>query len=923
MPLSLNEIRARAERFAREWQNAASERAEAQTFWNEFFDIFGVSRRRVAAFERPVASLFNTGGRGRIDLLWKGRLLVEHKSRGEDLDRAAGQARDYFAGLKDADLPRYVIVSDFARIRLYDLEGPDPEGYVEFPLRELPRRIGLFGFISGYETRSFGRLNPVDVEAARRLGELHDALEDSGYRGHPLQVWMVRLLFCLFADSTGIFETGLFREYIDRRTAEDGSDLGPKLAKLFEVLNTPEAERARTLDEQLAGLRYVNGRLFAERLPIPDFDSRMRGLLLDATRLDWAGISPAIFGSLFQSIKDRQERRRLGEHYTTEANILKALRPLFLDPLREELARARHNSRALQDFHRRLSRIRILDPACGCGNFLVVAYRELRLLELEVLRARYGEDAGLGRGLVQSIVDVDQFSGIEIEEWPAQIAQVAMWLTDHQMNLKVSEEFGQAVIRLPLVKSANIVRGNALAMDWASLLPPGPDSFIVGNPPFGGARMLSAAQRSDMNRVFNGVRNNGLLDYVTCWYLLAARHMQSSPATEAAFVSTNSITQGEQPGVLWPTLWPLGVKINFAHRTFQWTSEARGRAAVHCVIIGFALHDRSRKRLFDYDKPDGEPHEIEAKRINPYLVDGPMLTLPNRRQPICASPALGIGNQPIDGGNYLFTEEERAAFLSIEPEARRFFRPWVGTDELLYGYSRWCLWLGEASPAEIRAMPEVHRRVRAVQEFRRGSRRAQTLALAETPTRFEVENMPARRYLAIPEVSSEARRWIPMAFLPPRTLASNLLKIAADATLYHFGVLSSTMHMAWVRAVCGRLESRYRYSTGIVYNNFPWPEPTPQQRAVIEAKAQAVLDARAAHPGATLADLYDPAAMPPNLVAAHAALDRAVDAAYGAPRGGWTREADRVVFLLARYQALTAPLDAAPPQRRTRGRSRT
>ena len=555
MPLSLNEIRDRAQTFAHAWRDVGSERAEAQTFWNEFLDVFGVNRRRVAAFERPVPSA-QTPGTGRIDMLWKGRLLVEHKSRGQDLNRAAGQARDYFAGLRDADLPRYVIVSDFARIRLYDLEGADPSSFTEFRLNELPNRIGLFGFISGYETRVFGTLSAVDVQAARHLGDLHDALEDSGYRGHSLQVWMVRLLFCLFADSTGIFATGLFREYLDKRTTEDGSDLGPRLAKLSEVLNTRTADRASTLDEQLKELPFVNGRLFAEPLPIPDFNRAMRTLLLDATRLDWAGISPAIFGSLFQSIKDKAARRHLGEFYTTEANIMKALGPLFLDPLRKEFTRIRGNARQLHDFHLKLRRIEVLDPACGCGNFLVVAYRELRLLELEVLHARYPDAAEFVRGLVKSIVDVDHFHGIEIEEWPAQIAQVAMWLTDHQMNVKVSEEFGQTMMRLPLTASANILHANALATDWAEVVPPERLTYIVGNPPFVGHQWRTEEQVADMARIWGENGRFRRLDYVTCWHRKAAELMTRAPHVRTALVSTNSISQGEQVGTLWGELLP-------------------------------------------------------------------------------------------------------------------------------------------------------------------------------------------------------------------------------------------------------------------------------------------------------------------------------------------------------------------------------
>ena len=670
MPLALNEIRDRATAFARDWRDASSERADAQSFWNDFFNVFGVNRRRVASFERPVPNLL-AHRRGFIDLLWKGKLLVEHKSRGEDLDRAATQARDYFPGLRDADLPRYVAVSDFARIRLYDLdEGTE----FQFSLSELPQHIGLFGFISGYQTRDFGTASPVDSAAVRKLGKLHDQLEAAGYAGHALQVWMVRLLFCLFADSTGIFEIGLFREYLDLRTSTDGTDLGPRLAKLFEVLDTPTVGRARTLDAALATLPHVNGQLFAERLPIPDFDATMRDTLLDCSRLAWGEISPAVFGSLFQSIKTIRDRRRLGEHYTTESNILKALNPLFLDGLRAEFARVRHNARQLGDFHRSLAAIQVLDPACGCGNFLVVAYRELRMLELDVLRARYGSSQLELSTLVQSIVDVDQFHGIEIEEWPAQIALVALWLTDHQMNLRVSAEFGRTYLRLPLVKSAHIHHGNALRLDWASIVDPATLSYIVGNPPFAGARVMDAAQRADMAWVWEKTKNAGVLDFVSCWYRKSAELMALNPAIETALVSTNSITQGEQPAVLWADLAPRHAVINFAHRTFRWTSEARGAAAVHCVLIGFALRDRAAKQLFEYADPSAEPLLRPAARINPYLVDGPMLTLSKRGAPICLVPGMGIGNKPIDDGEYLFTDAEYLDFIGAEPEPSPTFR---------------------------------------------------------------------------------------------------------------------------------------------------------------------------------------------------------------------------------------------------------
>ena len=586
MPLSLTEIRARAFQFAKEFASDKNEDAEAKTFWDRFFEVFGLNRRRLATFEEPVKE--GSGSGGLIDLLWKGTLLVEHKSAGKDLDRAKGQAFDYFSGLKDRDLPRYVIVSDFARIRLYDLEdGGNP---VEFPLADLPKNIDLFGFISGYKAKSFGAEDPVNIKAAETLGALHDLLEASGYVGHDLEVFLVRILFCLFADDSGIFDRGAFRQLLELRTQEDGSDLGMWLGKLFQVLNTPEDKRGKRLDEQLASFPYVNGKLFSEHLAFPDFDSVMRETLFVCIALDWSLVNPAIFGSLFQSIMVKEKRRHLGAHYTSEENILKVLRPLFLDELHAEFDQARNSKRRLEAFHDKLGTIRILDPACGCGNFLVIAYRELRLLEIEVLRELLKKETNLTLDVLNLLrIDVDQFYGIEYEEWPAQIAQVALWLTDHLMNLAVSTEFGQYVARLPLKKSPVLVHGNALRIDWSTVVDPALLTYIVGNPPFIGHQYRSDEQVEDMDAVWGAEGRAKRLDYVTCWFRKAVSFMELNPKLVTALVATNAITQGEQVGTLWQDLLARGTTIHFAHRTFQWMSEARGRAAVHCVIIGFAL----------------------------------------------------------------------------------------------------------------------------------------------------------------------------------------------------------------------------------------------------------------------------------------------------------------------------------------------
>ncbi len=906
MPLSWNEIRDRAVQFSKEWEHAESEQGEAQSFWNGFFKVFGIERRRVATFEQPVKTLGDKAhlAGGRIDLFWKGTLLVEHKSRGKDLDRAFVQAIDYFPGIKDRDLPRWVLVSDFARFRLYDLESDTQQ---EFTLVELSKKTRLFGFIAGYAPQEIKAQDPVNIKAAVQMGLLHDQLKAAGYSGHALEVLLVRLVFCLFADDTGIFANQSFREWLEQRTGEDGADLGQNLALLFQVLNTTESRRQKNLDEQLAGFPYVNGKLFEEALPLASFDAKMRTTLLDCCALNWGAVSPAIFGALFQSIMDEKARRNLGAHYTSEANILKLIKPLFLDELWAEFQKVRNNKNRLFEFHKKLRTLTFLDPACGCGNFLVITYRELRLLELEVLRAVH---SGPGSRFLdihtELTIDVDQFHGIEIEEFPAQIAQVALWLVDHQMNQRVSEEFGMYFARIPLTSSPHIVNANALRIDWNQVIASERLGYILGNPPFVGSKFLSESQRADVTKVFAGIRDAGVLDFVAAWYVLAARYIKGQKI-RCAFVSTNSITQGEQVGALWAWLLAQGVTITFAHRTFRWSNEASGMAAVHCVIIGFAMEAHAQRVIFEYDDPAAEPHAVVAGNINPYLVDAANIVLSRSQKPICKVPEIGIGNKPIDGGQYLFTGEERDLFLEKEPGAAAYFRRWIGADEFINGYERWCLWLGEAQPEDLKRMPEAMKRVQAVREQRLASKSAPTRKLADTPTRFHVENMPKASYLVVPKVSSERRRFIPVGFLDSSTISSDLVFIVPDANLYHFGVITSTMHMAWVRSVCGRLESRYRYSKDIVYNNFPWPDhPSEKQTAAIEAAADGVLNARKQFPGSSLADLYDPLSMPPALLKAHQTLDRAVDAAYG--KKGFATEAERVAFLFDLYQKYTSLL---------------
>lgn len=918
MPLSWNEIRHGAIAFSKEWAGVKSERAEKQTFWNEFFNVFGVRRRVVASFEEPVKKI--SGDYGYIDLFWPGTLLVEHKSFGKSLGKAESQAFRYIQDLvrdgRMEDVPRYVIVSDFARIALHDLEPEDQLDLqlfhglrvhtVEFPLAQFHEYIHAFAFIPGYKQHKFEEQEPINLKAVAIMRRLHDTLGDGGYSGHRLERFLVRVLFCLFAEDTGIFERESFNLYLLNRTAKDGSDLGLHLARLFDVLNTPPEDRQTNLDETLAAFPYVNGELFAENLGFADFNPDMRNALLGCTRFDWSRISPAIFGSLFQEVT--KERRQIGAHYTSERDILKVVRSLFLDDLRAEFNRIKSNKAELRRFHDKLSSLRFIDPACGCGNFLVITYRELRLLEIEILKILFPSDFQELDIQRLSLVDVDAFYGIEICEWPARIAEVAMWLMDHQMNIRLSEEFGQYFVRLPLKKSPTIVCDNALRVKWNDILPSALCSYILGNPPFVGKKARNAEQQADMQIVFGSAKSAGVLDYVCCWYLRAAQYIRGTKIT-VGFVSTNSITQGEQPGVLWPTLFShFGIKIHFAHRTFAWESEARGKAHVHVVIIGFGAFNNQDKRIYDYESNGDKVLVSQPVNISPYLFEGNDRALQARRSPVSNVAEMRFGSMPNDGGYLILSDEERTQLLRDAPEARPLIRPLLSADEYLNGRDRWCLWLEDVSPQTIRGIPEIHRRVKEVRAYRTASERAATVKLASFPALFGENRQPSTKYVLVPRHSSETRRYIPMSYFTPRHIVSDSCLSVPDATLYHFGVLSSVMHMAWARQVCGRIKSDYRYSATLVYNNYPWPmDPTPKQRSTVEEAAQGILDARKESPGVTLADLYDPLAMPSALVKAHASLDHAVDLCYR--KQPFESERQRVEFLFALYEALSAPLN--------------
>lgn len=930
MRLSWNEIRFRAHKFAEDHKNSHYEKGETQTFYNEFFQVFGIERRRVARYEELIKRLDNKYGY--IDLYWPKVLLVEHKSFGRDLKKAEAQAGEYFDAIEDINKPRWQLLCDFQTFELLDR---DTRESWSFQLSDLPNYVELFSFILGIEKRVFRDQDPVNIAASELMGEIHDALASSGYEGDALELYLVRLLFMLFADDTGIFEPrDILLDFIETRTREDGSDVGPWLNRLFEVLNTPEDRRQKNLDDDLKKFPYINGDLFSAHLETADFNSGMRETLIEACRFNWSAVSPAIFGSLFQSVMNGEERRKKGAHYTTEMNIMKVIGPLFLDDLNAEFARidARKDARRkgeLEAFRQRLGKLTFFDPACGCGNFLIIAYRELRLLEIRVLEAllrgevKYTGESRIAQLLKSgasgvSVLDVDQFYGIELEEFPARIAEVAMWMTDHIMNNQFSLAFNAQFARIPLKKSPHIRHGNALELDWHLLLPPENCTFILGNPPFIGKHLRSDEQQADMDRMFGVKGGSGTLDYVAAWFLKAAQYIQQTKI-KCAFVSTNSITQGEQVSILWRRLLDqYKVKIHFAHRTFAWGSDARGKAHVHCVIVGFGLEAPNRLRLFDYSDVNGAPTEVAASHISPYLVDYRPILIEARRTPLKSVPPIIYGSKPVDGGNLILSATEKDELSNSDPVASRYVRPLLSADEYLNGETRWCLWLVDATPAEIKSSPELLARVKAVREFRRASPKAATRTAADRANEFAEIRQPKHQLVVVPMHTSQRREYVPFGYEDATYVVHNSCTAVADATISHFGIMLSAMHMTWLRYTAGRIKSDYRYANTLVYNTFPWPDMSSPQEERIGQLAQNVLDERSAFPESTLADLYDPDLMPSRLRKAHRDLDHAVDRLYR--RAAFASDRDRVEHLFGLYEKLTSPIEAAAQKKGLRAR---
>ena len=1003
-----------AQKFAEYWKGKGYEKGESQKFWIDLLEhVYGVQNvAEYISFEDQVHLDHTSFIDGFIPST---HVLIEQKGLGKDLRKGIKQsdgsvlspfqqAKRYAAELPYSKRPRWIITCNFSEFLVYDMEQPNAEPQ-RILLENLEKEFYRLQFLVNEKETLLNKEMEISLKAGELVGKLYDALvkeykspDEHSYKS--LNILCVRLVFCLYAEDAGLFATRTaFEDYLrsfNRPNVRKG------LIDLFKALDTREEDRDK-YDETIKPFPYVNGGLFKdERIEIPNFTQEIVDVLVkDCAPFDWAKISPTIFGAVFESTLNPETRRSGGMHYTSVENIHKAIDPLFMDVLEAEYAdilkikAVKTRRQSLLAFQEKLGSLTFLDPACGSGNFLTEAFLSLRRLENKIISEINEGEAVLGLdGFIK--VHVGQFYGIEINDFAVTVAKTALWIAESQMVAETERILSRNIQFLPLTTNAFIVEGNALRMDWATLLPESPKSalpeddlfkgitthvdgsahrydYIMGNPPFVGARLMSDEQKKDVNGIWGNIKNVGNLDYVSCWYKKAADLIKDTN-TKAALVSTNSITQGEQPAILWKPLMESGIKIDFAYRTFRWDSESTQKAHVHCVIVGFSMGEAASCRLKSGavkknapfqekgDRPlgqveqsggdaaspkrifDGEKVEF-ADNINGYLLDAPNIFIESRSKPLCSVPEIGIGNLPIDGGNYLFTEEEMNAFIKKEPASEKYFRKWIGSDEFINRYFRYCLWLGECSPAELRKMPKCLKRVQAVKEFRSSSKRAATKKLAEIPTHFSTENMPSSNYIVIPKVSSERRHYIPIGYIEPEILSSDLVFIIPNATLYHFGVLTSSVHMAWMRAVCGRLEMRYRYSNTIVYNNFPWPGkdagkevtgkdglPTVQkwkgintdgqetvqetknrkpsviarsgatkqsfanapkiaaptarndgaeQRAKIARTAQGILDARALYPDCSLADLYDETTMPPELRRAHEANDRAVMAAYG------------------------------------------
>lgn len=884
--LSWNEIQARAIKFSKNYENIQSEKAESQSFYNDFFQIFGIERRRIASFEYP--SKKADGNEGSIDVLWKGKLLCEQKSAGKSLIKAKKQALDYFPGLKDEELPQFILTSNFQEFYLTNL---DTKEEAKFKLNELSENIYLFDFIAGYEKIQTDEQDPVNQKAAKRMARLHELLFKNGYRGENLEILLTRILFCLFADDAGIFQPrDSFLSYIVNETRIDGTDLGMHLNQIFQVLDRPEDTRQNNLNQNLLPFPYINGNLFSKQIPIASFDKKLREELIECCYFDWKRISPSIFGSLFQASMDPDRRRSLGAHYTSEENILKLISPLFLDELKDEIKKTNSHIK-LKNIKEKIGNIKILDPACGCGNFLVISYRELRKLELEIIKKidkiKFGD--GRARSETQyldlelsnvSKISLNNFIGFEIDILPSKIAELSMWLVDHQMNIELSNYLGNYFAKIPLIESADVFKINSNTADWDQILKKEEVDYIIGNPPFIGSKERNKDQQSEMKIVFDNLSGAGDLDYVTCWFKKASDFIHNTKI-KCAFVATNSITQGQQPGPLWESLNKKGIKIDFGYRTFTWSNEAEKNANVHVVIIGFSHNNHKKKILYEYK--NDQIFKKNVTNINGYLLNAKNVYIKKRSERI--SQNLGemiYGSIGYDENNFFFNKEEYENFIKEHPDNKNFLRRTMGSKELINNNERWCLWLEEKDLKNIQKNNSILNILKKIKDFRSNSQRSGTRQKAQTPYLFGEIRQPNEEYIGIPKVSSINREYLPIDFLSKDIIATGSLQIIKKKDKLSFGILSSNIFSAWLKNIGGKTKSDYQNSITVVYNNFPFPKKIDQKLIKeIEQSVDNILLVRKNSNTNNLADLYNPLTCPKNLLEAHQKLDKAVHKCYG------------------------------------------
>lgn len=923
-----------AREFVKTWSSSSKGREDAdrQTFWNDLLQrVYGINDYyNYITYEKDVQ--VKAGSKvttRRIDgYIPSTKVMIEMKGKKikdltKPLKQSGGgdltpfeQAKRYANFLPNSEQPRWILVSNFNEIDIHDMEKPLSKPTV-IKLSDLPQKVKLLEFIVNASQQKVIDEKKLSVDAGNLVAKIYHELTNAYAQGRgvdvnspeiqrSLNMLIVRLVFLLYADDSNLFgKDNIFQAFIERR---EPRDIRRDLSDLFKVLDQPESERDPYLDDEFNQFDYVNGGMFSdENVIIPQFTDELKRLIVEeaGAGFDWSGISPTIFGAVFESTLNPETRRSGGMHYTSIENIHKVIDPLFLNDLHDEFDKIQNmgnnNQRVIKarDFREKLGKLKFFDPACGSGNFLTETYLSLRKMENECLRIITGDQGTLAiTDDSDPKVKIQNFYGIEINDFAVSVARTAMWIAESQMWEQTKDITFANKDFLPLDSNDSIYEGNALRMDWTKIVKPYGLNYIMGNPPFVGARMKNKGQKQDLQEIEATLKGVGNIDYVAGWYFKAAQYIQDT-TIQVAFVSTNSITQGEQVSIIWETLLQkYKVAINFAYKTFVWNNEAKNKAHVHVVIIGFSQRKIKENVIYDRNKIQ------RASNINPYLVDASNILISKRTTPLDINhPIMGIGNKPVDGGNYLFEEAEKNDFVKNEPSSKEYFKKFWGAREFINRKPRYCLWLGDVKPSQLRKMPSVMKVIESVKDFRLSSKSAGTRKLADHPTRFHVENMPKGNFLVVPRVSSQRRKYIPIGFMSNSNIASDALLIVPNTDLYEFGLLNSLVHMDWVKTVCGRLKSDYRYSAGVVYNNFPWPSIDDKQKEKISKTAQAILDARKSYPDSSLADLYDPLTMPVELRKAHEANDKAVLQAYGLKPSA--SESEIVQHLFKMYEELT------------------